>query len=91
MCRARGLFVAQTIMQKVCNVLGVLGFVMSGTLVGLSIAAFARIPGWIDDYAATITDDITGTVTEMVPGQVEELLPEIPELPKATGPAISLP
>ena len=47
-------------MQKVFNVLGLLGFLMSGTLVGLSIAAFARIPGWIDDYAATITDDITG-------------------------------
>ena len=81
----------QTIMQKVYNVLGVLGFVMSGTLVGLSIAAFARIPGMIDDMAAGMMDDITGTVTEMVPGQVEELLPEIPELPKATGPAIPLP
>ena len=80
-----------TIMQKVFNLLGVLGFVMSGTLVGLSIAAFARIPGWIDDYAATITDDITGTVTEMIPGQVDELMPEIPELPKATGPAITSP
>ena len=78
----------QTIMQKVYNVLGVLGFVMSGTLVGLSIAAFARIPGMIDDMAADMMDDITGTVTEMVPGQIEELMPEIPELPKATGPAI---
>lgn len=61
---------------------------MSGTLVGLSIAAFARIPGWIDDYAATITDDITGTVTEMIPGQVDELMPEMPTLPTETGPAI---
>ena len=78
-------------MQKVFNLLGVLGFVMSGTLVGLSIAAFARIPGMIDDMAADMMDDITGTVTQMVPGQVEELLPEIPELPKATGPAIPLP
>ena len=77
--------------QKICNILGVLGFVMSGTLVGLSIAAFARIPGMIDDMAANMMEDITGTVTEMVPGQVEELLPEIPELPKATGPAITSP
>ena len=78
-------------MQKVFNLLGVLGFVMSGTLVGLSIAAFSRIPGMIDDMAADMMDDITGQVTEMVPGQVEELMPEIPELPTATGPAIPLP
>ena len=77
--------------QKICNLLGILGFVMSGTLVGLSIAAFARIPRMIDDMAADMMDDITGQVTEMVPGQVEELLPEIPELPKATGPAITSP
>ena len=78
-------------MQKVFNLLGVLGFVMSGTLVGLSIAAFSRIPGMIDDMAADMMDDITGQVTEMVPGQVEELMPEMPELPTATGPAIPLP
>ena len=43
-------------MQKVCNVLGVLGFVMSGALVGASIIAFARIPGMIDDMAADMMD-----------------------------------
>jgi len=77
--------------QKICNVLGVLGFVMSGTLVGLSIAAFARIPGMIDDMAADMMDDITGKVTEIVPGQVEELIPEMPKLPTETGPAITSP
>ena len=78
-------------MQKVFNLLGVLGFVMSGTLVGLSIAAFSRIPGMIDDMAADMMDDITGQVTEMVPGQVEELMPEMPKLPTETGPAITSP
>ena len=78
-------------MQKVFNLLGVLGFVMSGTLVGLSIAAFSRIPGMIDDMAADMMDDITGQVTEMVPGQVEEFMPEMPKLPTETGPAIPLP
>tara|TARA_Y100000004_G_scaffold144222_1_gene164247 strand:+ start:640 stop:870 length:231 start_codon:yes stop_codon:yes gene_type:complete len=71
--------------QKICNVLGVLGFVMSGTLVGLSIAAFSRIPRMIDDYAATITDEITGEVTDIIPGKIEKALPD---LPKVTGPAI---
>ena len=72
-------------MQKVYNLLGVLGFVMSGTLVALSVAAFARIPGMIDDMAADMMDDITGKVTEMVPSQIDQAMPE---LPSSTGPAV---
>ena len=68
-------------MQKVCNVLGVLGFVMSSALVGASILAFARIPGMIDDMAA----DMMGDVTEMIPGEIDGALPE---LPTTTGPAV---
>ena len=75
------------IVQKICNVLGVLGFVMSGTLVGLSIAAFARIPGMIDDMAADLMDDITGNVTEMIPSEIDAALPE---LPTTTGPAVPI-
>ena len=72
-------------MQKVCNVLGVLGFVMSSALVGASIVAFARIPGMIDDMAADMMGDITGNVTEMIPGEIDAALPE---LPTTTGPAV---
>ena len=72
-------------MQKICNVLGVLGFVMSGALVGASIIAFARIPGMIDDMAADMMDDITDKVTDMVPGQIDQAMPE---LPTSTGPAV---
>ena len=72
-------------MQKVCNVLGVLGFVMSGALVGASIVAFSRIPGMIDDMAADMMGDITGNVTEMIPGEIDATLPE---LPTTTGPAV---
>jgi len=75
-------------MQKIYNLLGVLGFVMSGTLVGLSIAAFARIPGMIEDYAASVVDDIAGNVTEMIPGEIDKAMPE---LPTETGPAITSP
>ena len=71
-------------MQKVCNVLGVLGFVMSSALVGASILAFARIPGMIDDMAANMMDDIAGHVTEMIPGEIDAAMPE---LPTTTGPA----
>ena len=74
-------------MQKVCNVLGVLGFVMSSALVGASILAFARIPGMIDDMAAEMMDDIAGDVTEMIPGEIDAA---IPELPTTTGPAVPI-
>ena len=70
-------------MQKVCNVLGVLGFVMSSALVGASIMAFARIPGMIDDMAA----DMMGNVTEMIPGEIDAAMPE---LPTTTGPAVPI-
>ena len=68
-------------MQRVYNLLGVLGFVMSSALVGASMIAFARIPGMIDDMAA----DMMGDVTEMVPGEIDAALPE---LPTTTGPAV---
>ena len=70
-------------MQKVCNVLGVLGFVMSSALVGASVLAFARIPGMIDDMAA----DMMGDVTEMIPGEIDAAMPE---LPTTTGPALPI-
>ena len=70
-------------MQKVCNVLGVLGFVMSSALVGASIVAFARIPGMVDDMAA----DMMGDVTEMIPGEIDAAMPE---LPTTTGPAVPI-
>ena len=71
----------QTIMQKVYNVLGVLGFVMSGALVGASIVAFSQVPGMIDDMAADMMSD----VTEVIPGEIDAALPE---LPTTTGPAV---
>ena len=74
-------------MQKVYNLLGVLGFVMSGALVGASIVAFARIPEMIDDMAAKMMEDISGNVTEMLPSQIDEAMPE---LPTTTGPAVPI-
>ena len=58
---------------------------MSGALVGASIVAFTRLPGMIDNYAASMMNDITANVTDMLPGQVDELMPE---LPTSTGPAV---
>ena len=72
-------------MQKVYNLLGVLGFVMSGALVGASVVAFVRIPEIIENYTADMIGDITGNVTEMIPGEIDAAMPE---LPTTTGPAV---
>ena len=72
-------------MQKLYNLSGCLGFLMSSGLVIATIIAFARVPGMIDDMAADMMDDMSGKVTEMVPGQIKQAMPE---LPTGTGPAI---
>lgn len=72
-------------MQKFFNLLGTLGFLMSGVLVGATIVAFARVPGMIEDYLEDVTGDVIGEVTEVIPEQIEQAMPE---LPKVTGPAI---
>ena len=51
---------------------------MSGTLVGATIVAFARVPGMIEDYLEDVTGDVIGEVTEIMPGQIDEALPEMP-------------
>ena len=65
-------------MQKVFNVLSVLAFLMSGTLVGATIVAFARVPGMIENYLEDVTGDVIGEVTEVIPGQIDEAMPELP-------------
>tara|TARA_R100000030_G_scaffold64869_1_gene49395 strand:- start:327 stop:545 length:219 start_codon:yes stop_codon:yes gene_type:complete len=69
-------------MQKVCNVLGVLGFVMSGTMVCSGVVAFIRVPSMVKNYVSEVKLDLTKTILDSVP------TPKMPELPKATGPAI---
>ena len=65
-------------MQKVFNVLSVLAFLMSGTLVGATIVAFSRVPGMIEDYLEDVTGDVIGEVTEAIPSQINEAMPELP-------------
>ena len=51
---------------------------MSGTLVGATIVAFARVPGMIEDYLEDVTGDVIGEVTEAIPNQIDEAMPELP-------------
>ena len=70
------------VVQKVYNLLGVLGFVMSGTMAVMGVMAYTRVPSMVKNYASELKLELTETILKQVP------VPEVPELPKATGPAI---
>ena len=69
-------------MQKIYNLLGVLGFVMSGTMAVMGVMAYTRIPSMMKLYLSEMKLELTQTILDQVP------VPEMPEMPKATGPAI---
>jgi len=72
-------------MQKVYNLLGVLGFTISTTLAVIGVMAYTRVPSMIKLYMSDIKLELTETLTQMVPGEIEGALPEFP---KSTGPAV---
>ena len=69
-------------MQKVYNLLGVLGFVMSGTMAVMGVVAYTRVPSMVKNYVSNVKVELTKTILDSVP------VPEMPKLPQATGPAI---
>ena len=76
------------IMQKVFNLLGALGFVMSGTMAVMGVMAYTRVPSMVKNYASELKLELTESILKQVP--VPEI-PEMPKLPTETGPAIPLP
>ena len=75
-------------MQKIYNLLGVLGFVMSGTMAVMGVMAYMRVPSMVKNYASELKLELTETILKQVP--VPEM-PEVPQLPTETGPAITSP
>ena len=72
-------------MQKVYNLLGVLGFTISTTLAVIGVMAYTRVPSMVKNYASELKLELTKTILDQVP--VPEV-PEMPKLPTETGPAI---
>ena len=74
-------------MQKVINVLAVLSFLGTASIVGGGAYVYLNREAIIEDAKAA-----TEAITSALPGMVEGLLPEseveIPELPTETGPAL---
>lgn len=72
-------------MQKVYNLLSVLGFTIATTLAVIGVMAYTRVPSMMKLYLSEMKLELTETLTQMVPGEIEGALPE---LPTSTGPAI---
>ena len=72
-------------MQKVFNVMAVASFVMSGAMAVGGVLFYTRVPSLTKKYISELKLELTKTILDQVP------VPEVPELPKATGPAIPLP
>ena len=68
--------------------LGVLGFVMSGTMAIGGVMLYTSIPSMTKRYVNNLKADLTKTILEQIP--VPEI-PEMPQLPTQTGPAIKSP
>ena len=75
-------------MQKIYNLLGVLGFFMSGTMAVMGVMAYTRVPSMMKLYLSEMKLELTETILKQVP--VPEI-PEMPKLPTQTGPAIQSP
>ena len=78
-------------MQKIYNLLGTLGFIMSGAMVVGSLLLYSRIPSLTKYYMSELQLEMTKVLTKMIPAQIDEAMPEMPKLPTQTGPAIKSP
>ena len=65
-------------MQKVFNLFGTLGFVMSASMVVGSLMLYTRIPSLTKHYMGELKTELTKVVSEMVPGKIDEVMPEMP-------------
>ena len=59
----------------------------AGILVGTAVV-YSRIPSITKHYMGELQTELTKVMTDMVPAKIDDVMPE---LPKSTGPAISLP
>ena len=79
-------------MQKLINVIALLSGLTSAALIGGAGYLLLNKDALIDQAKSAAAKAATEAVTAALPGMLDSAMPEVPELPKATGPAIpSLP
>ena len=72
-------------MQRILNVVSACTFVLALANTAVIVMAVTRVPSMVKNYASELKLELTKTILDQVP------VPEVPELPKATGPAIKSP
>ena len=72
-------------MQRIINVVSACTFVLALANTAVIVVAFTRGPSMMKLYLSEMKLELTQTILDQVP--VPEI-PKVPELPKATGPAI---
>ena len=80
----------EIIMQKVINVLAVLSFLGTASIVGAGAYVYINKDSLIEQAKEAATKAATEAVAGALPGMLDELMPEVPELPSATGGAVQL-
>ena len=79
-------------MQKLINVIALLSGLTSAALIGGAGYVLMNKDAMLDQAKSAAAKAATEAVTAALPGMLESAMPEVPKLPKATGPAIpSLP
>ena len=72
-------------MQKLINILAVLSFLGTASIIGGGTYLYLQKDAIIEDAKEKVAKAAAEAITEALPGMMDSAMPE---LPKATGPAI---
>jgi len=75
-------------MQKVINVLAVLSFLGTASIVGAGAYVYLNKDALIESAKKEATKAATDAVMKAIPGMLDAAMPEIPEVPSVSGGAI---
>ena len=75
-------------MQKVINVLAVLSFLGTASIVGAGAYVYLNKDALIESAKKEATKAATDAVMKAIPGMLDAAMPEIPEVPSVSGGSI---
>lgn len=75
-------------MQKIINVLAILSFLGTASIVGAGTYVYLNKDALIESAKKEATQAATDAVMKAIPGMLDAAMPEIPKVPSATGGAI---
>ena len=74
-------------MQKVFNLLGTVGFVVSTGTLAIGTAGYMQLPSLANKYISELKLELVQSMTEMMPVQIDKALPQAPT---GIGPAVPI-